>query len=451
MKRSGWGFMFVALVLFLTLLGRMTIQASANHLRAASPAEQDGIQKAIYAYFDSRYRSLSQLNLEDLAPHVIQSASGNAFLQAETGKLAVEIHHAQLYRLGYAQYQYTLDFKEISVDPSGSIATASLLEGHDVIFEISKEIAKDKPVVSTLRNLQHTLVLQKDQNHWKLVSDTYDDYLWRFMKKTGLSKTDLLSEQAITPPAGLSQNLLAGGKVALSNPTLCSLPADPSIHPYNSSGAITYAHRWATAPHPYNPKYYDFTTSGGDCTNFISQAILEGSNATMAFGGAHGPGQSGWYYYSPSDYASAWTGVEFLHRFITNPANYNSWSSGPEGCDVQQYLAYPGDLIQYDWQPDGIWDHSVIIVSETQTGPSQWYDYVAGHTPDVDNYPYTNFSYNHPNMVERYIHIDRIDGYVLLELPLIMNNFGQTQSLIQIPIQNAYPAPGPTPTLHPYP
>lgn len=452
MKKLGWGFMFVAFVLFLAIIGRMTSQVSANHLRAASPAEQNDIQKATYAYFDARYRSLSKLNLEDLTPQVVKSTSGNAFLQAETGKLAVEIHHAQLYHLGYAQYQYTLDFKEMSVDPSGATATVSLMEGHDVIFEVSKEIMKDKPVVSTMRNLQHTLVLQKDQNQWKLVSDSYDDYLWRLMKKTGLSKTDLLSEQVITPPAEPSRTLTAGVTATLSNPALCSLPADPSVHPYNYSGAIAYAHRWATAQPPYNTAYKDYTNEGGDCTNFVSQAIHEGGNAPMAYWDQHGfiEPPAGWYWFwrSPGDRSSSWTGVQPLFDFITHP---DKSPLGPEGCAVQQYQAYPGDLIQYDWTQDNVWDHSVIVVSEIQTGQSQWYDYVAGHTPDVDNYPYTDFHYNHPNMVERYIHIDRIDGYALLNLPLIMNNFGQTQSLIQIPIPPAYPAPGPTPTLRPYP
>jgi hypothetical protein len=245
--------------------------------------------------------------------------------------------------------------------------------------------------------------------------------------------------------------LTVGDNATQSNPILCSLPADQSTHPYNSSGAIAYAHRWATAAPPYNPSYHDFTNPYGDCTNFISQAIREGSNATMAFGGTHGVGQLGWYYYSPSDYASAWTGVEFLHRFITNPANYNSWPSGPEGCDVPQYQAYPGDLIQYDWTQDSYWDHSVIVVSTYQVDPTHWYDYIAGHTPDVDNYPYTSFQYSHPNMVERFSHIDRIDGYALLDLPIILKNFSRTKSLIQNPTPNAYPAPGPTPTLYPYP
>jgi hypothetical protein len=137
-----------------------------------------------------------------LAPQVIKSASGNAFLQAETGKMTIEIHHAQLYHLGYSQYKYTLDFKGIDLDIPSLTATVSVAEGHDVVFEISKEISKDKPVVSTMRNLQHTIILQKDENQWEIVSDTYDDLLWQLMRKTGISKTDLLSEQAIFPQAG---------------------------------------------------------------------------------------------------------------------------------------------------------------------------------------------------------------------------------------------------------
>jgi hypothetical protein len=45
MKKSGWGFIIVALILFLTIIGRMAIRVSANDFKAANQAEQDEIKR----------------------------------------------------------------------------------------------------------------------------------------------------------------------------------------------------------------------------------------------------------------------------------------------------------------------------------------------------------------------------------------------------------------------
>ena len=39
---------------------------------------------------------------------------------------------------------------------------------------------------------------------------------------------------------------------------------------YNRANAVAYAKKWA---YGRNPKYYDFSDLGGDCTNFASQCI----------------------------------------------------------------------------------------------------------------------------------------------------------------------------------
>ena len=47
------------------------------------------------------------------------------------------------------------------------------------------------------------------------------------------------------------------------------------IDKYNRQKAIEYANKWAFKR---NPKYYNFDSLGGDCTNFVSQCIYVGSN-----------------------------------------------------------------------------------------------------------------------------------------------------------------------------
>ena len=40
--------------------------------------------------------------------------------------------------------------------------------------------------------------------------------------------------------------------------------------PYDRAAAVRYAHLWA---YGRNPRYYDYESIGGDCTNFASQCI----------------------------------------------------------------------------------------------------------------------------------------------------------------------------------
>ena len=63
---------------------------------------------------------------------------------------------------------------------------------------------------------------------------------------------------------------------------------------YNRENVYSYAKKWALKR---NPKYYNFDSLGGDCTNFVSQCVYAGSSI-MNF-----TKDLGWYYRSLSDRA----------------------------------------------------------------------------------------------------------------------------------------------------
>lgn len=100
---------------------------------------------------------------------------------------------------------------------------------------------------------------------------------------------------------------------------------------YNRNNAVEYAKRWALSR---NPQYFDFHGIGGDCTNFASQCIYAGAgvmNYTRDYG---------WYYISPDDRAAAWSGVQYLYRFLTT-----NESVGPVGRDAELSEIQFGDVI----------------------------------------------------------------------------------------------------------
>ena len=130
-----------------------------------------------------------------------------------------------------------------------------------------------------------------------------------------------------------------------------------------------------------------------------------------------GQGTYGWYYTNVDDYAAAWTSGYYLYTFITQ---YADFPVGPEGCEVTIDQAEIGDLIQYSWDGDYYWDHTVMIVYTEDDSQDDWNHWVAGHSPDVDFYPFAYFSIEHPAMVYRFLHIERLDG-LKLYFPLIID------------------------------
>lgn len=122
------------------------------------------------------------------------------------------------------------------------------------------------------------------------------------------------------------------------------------VLPYNATAAIAYAKRWSLLR---NPMYLDFTQLGGDCTNFISQCLYAGShimNYTPI---------TGWYYRNANDRSASWTGVNFLHKFLTT-----NKGSGPFGRDVTLYEIVPGDVIQFGNDING-YHHSLLVLETT--------------------------------------------------------------------------------------
>lgn len=117
---------------------------------------------------------------------------------------------------------------------------------------------------------------------------------------------------------------------------------------YDRQKAIEYAKKWAF---DRNPKYYNFDPVGGDCTSFISQCIYAGS-------GVMNYNQYGWYYRNGNDKSASWSGVEYLHKFLTQNKGV-----GPYGEETNMQNIQVGDVIQLSF--DGsVFGHSLLIVKK---------------------------------------------------------------------------------------
>ncbi len=157
---------------------------------------------------------------------------------------------------------------------------------------------------------------------------------------------------------------------------------------YDRNKALQYAHKWAFLR---NPKYYDFSNLGGDCTNFASQVIYAGSqvmNYTPTFG---------WYYNSVNSRSPSWAGTPYLYNFLTKNKGV-----GPYGLEVSINQVVPGDIVQISFDGN-TFAHSPVIVS-VGSKPSTDNILVATHTFDADNRPLSTYAFKKL----RFIHIEGV-------------------------------------------
>ena len=159
---------------------------------------------------------------------------------------------------------------------------------------------------------------------------------------------------------------------------------------YDRRAAVMYAHEWAFGR---NPAFYDYEKLGGDCTNFASQCIFAGSgvmNFTPTFG---------WYYIDANQKAPAWTGVEYLYRFLIREKR----SIGPVGRECTIEELQPGDIVQLRFSGE-VFQHSPVVVwAQKPQTPADIL--VAAHSYDADNRPLSTYEY----LQARFIHIEGVN------------------------------------------
>ncbi|RDW18140.1 hypothetical protein CWR48_11160 [Oceanobacillus arenosus] len=121
---------------------------------------------------------------------------------------------------------------------------------------------------------------------------------------------------------------------------------------YDRLAAVQYAERWWNG---YNPEYHKFTV---DCTNFISQCLRAGG-APM-----HGASvrERGWWYVG-NNWSFSWAVAHSLRWYLSGS---RQGLQAKEMMDAAKLI--PGDVICYDFQGNGKWDHNTIVVAKDAYG-----------------------------------------------------------------------------------
>lgn len=146
----------------------------------------------------------------------------------------------------------------------------------------------------------------------------------------------------------------------------------------NRKDAIEYAHRYSGAASleeygfKYNKEYKDYNSQGGDCTNFISQVLLEGGFKK----------NQAWNYNS-SGATKAWVNASGFKDYILYSGRGSVISQGDyKSVYKHSYNLTPGDVISYEKK--GKISHTAVVTSMDSKG----YPLVTCHNTDRNNVPW---------------------------------------------------------------
>ena len=145
---------------------------------------------------------------------------------------------------------------------------------------------------------------------------------------------------------------------------------------YDRTAAAAYALRWAKGR---NPRYADFEALGGDCTNFVSQCLCAG------VGKMDYTPDTGWYYTDITNRAAAWSGVDYLYRYLTGQSG--SDTRVVFGAETEYTDTRIGDIIQLSFD-DIAFTHTLIV-----TGRRGKNIYVCAHSYDSLNRRLDTYTY----------------------------------------------------------
>lgn len=141
---------------------------------------------------------------------------------------------------------------------------------------------------------------------------------------------------------------------------------------YNRVAVYDYALKW------WNDRNMNFPNFTDDCTGFVSQCLLAGGIPMHYTNNV----ESGWWFRRTHAYESwsySWSVAHSLRWYLASRDALDF----AHALDSAKELMI-GDVIFYDWNGDGIWQHSAVVVGHDPAGEPL----VAAHSVNSFNRPW---------------------------------------------------------------
>jgi hypothetical protein len=208
---------------------------------------------------------------------------------------------------------------------------------------------------------EHYLVLARTADGWRIRQDWFTDPLDQDTRIPGPARPDPEPQ----PPTGAA-----------------AVPAAAGQRPgYDRAGAVRYADTYCGAApgcgngNRYNPRFEDYNGIGGDCTNFVSQALVLGGRL---------PETGGWTYdRRTGEGTDIWVKAPLLVDYLVASGRARVAARGRFAAVAEAVgqLA-PGDVVAYAER--GTIVHLALVVGRDPHG----YTLVDSHTADRYHVPW---------------------------------------------------------------
>jgi hypothetical protein len=211
--------------------------------------------------------------------------------------------------------------------PEGERAVVEALESVRFFYDVGGDIHHEA------RQVHHQLTLMNFGGHWRVVRDEADREGWHVL---GRQEEDEDQEGSGMFEVDERDEELSGERFGTVLPETRGR--------YDRVAAFKYAELWWNG---YNPAYQRM--SGNDCTNFISQ-VLHAGGMPMIFS----PSRSKGWWYKGKTWSYSWTVAHSLKRALPSLLHAQNVTD--------PRLLKVGDVICYDWNGDGRWQHNTVVV-----------------------------------------------------------------------------------------
>ncbi|MEU4212449.1 amidase domain-containing protein [Streptomyces sp. NPDC026206] len=256
----------------------------------------------------------------------------------DTGLSSLRSRKSRLASLGEAYSAADTKVTMGKVTVKGGRATVEATESTTLTY---KKVRGDEPTTTGF------------QAHHELSFNRTSDGKWEL---AGIRPTDP-GLRAVNQPVVATAATDTGGYPS-AKPAATSWPARPvpktqKAGGYNYAAMASYAEKYWRS---YNPAYRKFNSAGGDCTNFISQALKAGGWKDEA--GSSSDYHKWWY--NSENQSDSWVGA--------NEWSWFTMSSKRATNLANVYQMDVGDILQMDFDGDGSKDHSMITTYRSRAG-----------------------------------------------------------------------------------
>lgn len=211
--------------------------------------------------------------------------------------------------------------------------------------------------------IRHDYVLARHLGHWRIAQDEFTDPLDQDTRISGSSANPAASSQLYGPPPNMRLSSGAHKAIAYADQYCGAAPGCQQAGQYNT-------------------RYNNFNGEGGDCTNFVSQALLAGGFRETPE----------WNYdRTTGDGSRAWSNARGLFDFLESSGRATIFAQGRFLTMTRPTTRFPhgpiaairpGDLISYVERGRAV--HTAIVVGFD----SQGVPVVDSHTSDRYHVPW---------------------------------------------------------------